>query len=299
MYYIVYGFLYLFSLLPFFILYRISDGVYLLLFHIVKYRRKVVDGNLAIAFPEKTLEERTKISKQFYKNFVDTFIETIKLLSLSDAGFDRRCKGNLEEIHTITSKGGNVLFLGMHQFNWEYVNLFLGRHMKIPLLGVYAKIENPAINKIFYDLRAKYGTILIASSSFQRQMVLWLKKQYALCLAGDQATNPHKAFWLNLFGQPAPFVIGPHKISAKKTPVVVYIQMVKTKRGYYELKPFEIFTNANEYTPEQLALKYRDYLEALIRKDPANYLWSHRRWKHTFTDAYEGQWIDRVAPGSK
>ena len=138
MYYIVYGFLYLFSLLPQFVLYRISDLVYLLLYYVIGYRRKVVSGNLAIAFPEKTQEERTRIAKQFYKNFVDTFIETIKLLSLSDAAFDRRCRGDFEAIHAITEKGGNVLFIGMHQFNWEYVNLFIGRHMKIPFLGVYA-----------------------------------------------------------------------------------------------------------------------------------------------------------------
>ena len=299
MYYIVYGFLYLFSLLPQFVLYRISDLVYLLLYYVIGYRRKVVSGNLAIAFPEKTQAERTSIAKQFYKNFVDTFIETIKLLSLSDAAFDRRCRGNFEAIHAITEKGGNVLFIGMHQFNWEYVNLFIGRHMKIPFLGVYAKIENAAINKIFYDLRARYGTNLIASSSFQRQMVVWLRTQHSMCLAGDQATDPTKAYWLNLFGKPTPFVIGPHKISVKSAPAIVYIDMVKKKRGHYELVPAEIFTNIKDCTPEMLALKYQDYMEELIRKDPANYLWSHRRWKHIYTEAYSSQWIDPVPPGNK
>ena len=194
--------------------------------------------------------------------------------------------------------GGNILFLAIHQFNWEYVNLFMGRNMKIPFLGVYAKIENKTVNKIFYDIRAKYGTILIPNSSFLRQMVEWLRKQYSMCLAGDQATNPHKAYWLNFFGQPAPFVTGLHKTASKNKPVVVYIKIVKKKRGYYELVVSEIITNAHEYTPEEFALKYRDYAEGLIREQPANYLWSHRRWKHTYNDTFGKQWIDTVPPGN-
>ncbi|MES2892587.1 MAG: lipid A biosynthesis acyltransferase [Bacteroidota bacterium] len=297
MYYLLFGFLYLFSLLPFFILYLVSDFVYVLLYYIIGYRRKVVEGNIALAFPEKSVSERTRIAKQFYKNFVDTFIETIKLISLSDAEFDRRCKGDFSQVNAIAENGGNVLFLAIHQFNWEYVNLFLGRNMKIPFLGVYAKIENKAVNKIFYDIRAKYGSILIANTAFQRQIVEWLRKQYAICLAADQATAPEKGYWLNLFGRPAPFVTGPHKTSAKSKPAVVYIKMVKLKRGFYELIPCEVVTNADEYTPETFALKYRDYIEALIREQPANYLWSHRRWKHTFSEANEKQWVDKEPPG--
>ena len=89
MYYLVYGFLYLVSLLPFSILYLLSDFVYILMYYVFGYRKTVVMGNLAIAFPEKSLTEREVIASAFYKNFVDTFIETIKLLSMSDAEFDK------------------------------------------------------------------------------------------------------------------------------------------------------------------------------------------------------------------
>ena len=94
MYYIIYGFLYLVSLLPFTIIYFISDAVYFFLYHVFGYRRAVVMANLKIAFPEKSEEELTKISKQFYHNLTDTFIEIIKLISMSDKNFDKRCKGD-------------------------------------------------------------------------------------------------------------------------------------------------------------------------------------------------------------
>ncbi len=90
MYYVVYGLLYLISLLPFFILYGLSDFAYFIIYRLIGYRKEIVLYNLSIAFPEKTFEERKKIAKQFYKNLVDTFIETIKLLSISEKEFNKR-----------------------------------------------------------------------------------------------------------------------------------------------------------------------------------------------------------------
>ncbi len=249
-------------------------------------------GNIAIAFPEKSLAERKKIAKKFYKNFIDTFIETIKLLSLSDEAFDKRITGDFSAINVIADKGRNIQFLCGHQFNWEYINLFLSRHIKIPFIGVVANIENAALNKIYFKFRAKYGTILIPNSSFQRQMVELMKHQYSLCLAADQNTNPHKAYWLNFFNKPVPFIMGPHKAAVRNKPVIIYFNFYKIKRGYYKFEVCEIIENPETYTPEKFALKYRDFLEDIIRKQPDNYLWSHRRWKHEYDETYSKQWID-------
>jgi KDO2-lipid IV(A) lauroyltransferase len=299
MYYIVYGLLYIFSLLPFSILYLVSDFAYFILYYIIGYRKDVVMGNLAIAFPEKTPSDRKKIAKRFYKNFSDTFIETIKLLSLGDKEFDRRCKGDFSQVNAIAEKGGNILLLAAHQFNWEFVNLFMSRHIKIPFIGIVANVENKVFNRIYFKFRAKYGTILIPNSSFQRQMIEWLKKQYSMCLAADQATAPHKAFWVNLFGRPAPLIMGPHKTAWKNKPAVVYVNVQKIKRGFYELVITEIVTNPQDYTQQDFALKYRDFVQEIIRKQPDNYLWSHRRWKHTYNESYSAQWIDTVPPGQQ
>jgi len=101
MYYIVFGFLYLFSLLPFRVLYILSDGIYLLVYYVIKYRRDVVANNLLIAFPEKTAAERKKIEKDFYKGFVDTFIETIKLFSISGEELNKRFVCNFEVVNDL------------------------------------------------------------------------------------------------------------------------------------------------------------------------------------------------------
>src|SRR6478752_6370177 len=113
MYYIIYPIFYMLSLLPWRVLYFISDGIYGLIYYIFGYRRKVVMSNLLIAFPEKTEKERTRIAKDFYHNFIDTFIETIKLLSLNDKNFDKRCTSNVELVNDLYNTGKNAqMFTG-------------------------------------------------------------------------------------------------------------------------------------------------------------------------------------------
>ncbi|MEJ7587109.1 MAG: lysophospholipid acyltransferase family protein [Ferruginibacter sp.] len=292
MYYVVYGLLYLLSLLPLFILYLFSDFAFILIYYVLGYRKEVVMDNLAIAFPGKTLTERESIASQFYKNFVDTFIETIKLLSLSDRQFDKRCTGDFSLLNDIAAKGRNIQFMGGHQFNWEFVNLVLSRRMKIPFIGVVANVENKVFNRIYFKFRARYGTILIPNTNFQRQMIELMKNQYSICLLADQNTYPAKAYWLNFFSKPVPFIMGPHRAAAKNNTVLVYYDFKKVKRGHYHFEVYEIIENTGQYTAEALALKYRDYLESVISTQPSNYLWSHRRWKHVYDDTYLKQWID-------
>src|SRR6187200_1809910 len=98
MYYILYGFLYLISLLPFFILYGIADIIFLILFYVIGYRKEVVMSNLKQAFPEKPEAELKKIRRRFFRNFVDNWIETIKLISISKKAFDKRVTSNYKAI---------------------------------------------------------------------------------------------------------------------------------------------------------------------------------------------------------
>jgi KDO2-lipid IV(A) lauroyltransferase len=82
-FYLALPFLYLISILPFPLFYLVSDGIYLLLYRVIGYRKKVVYENLKNSFPEKTHEELKKIEKQFYHYLVDLFLETLKTLTIS------------------------------------------------------------------------------------------------------------------------------------------------------------------------------------------------------------------------
>ena len=292
MYYIVYPLLYLFSLLPFFILYSISDFIAFLLHSIFKYRKEVVLGNLQIAFPEKSEAERKKIARKFYQYFTDTFIECIKAISMSKSTLEKRNTGNYKMINELLDKGYNINLLGGHQFNWEYCSLLYALHIRIPISAVYIPISNKVIDKIFYDIRTRYGSVFISAIDFKNNMDELTKKQYIVALGADQnAGNPHNAYWIRFFGRPVPFVTGPEKGAIKNNAAVVYVRFTKVKRGYYHFEPYLLAENTAGRKEAEITCLYRDALERSIKNDPANYLWSHRRFKLEWKEEYgEVRW---------
>jgi KDO2-lipid IV(A) lauroyltransferase len=293
MYYLVYGLLYGFSLLPFFIIYRFSDLASFIMFNIVGYRKKVVLHNLAIAFPEKDAKELHGIAKRFYKNLIDTFLETIKLLSLSEKQIRKRATIDMTACNAIAAKGKNIQFHSGHQMNWEYGNYAMVNNLTIPWIGVYMRISNKVLDKIFYDLRSKRGTILVCAQEFKQRDSDLFKEQYSLGLAADQNPGmPQHSSWMYFFTKPAPFVSGPEKGARKNNTAVVFVKFVKIKRGYYKFEPTIITEEGASLKEGELTLLYRDFLEKTIRENPDNYLWSHRRWKWDWKPEYDEQWID-------
>jgi Kdo2-lipid IVA lauroyltransferase/acyltransferase len=300
MHYIIYGIFYLFSLLPFFILYFISDIIFCIIYYGGLYRKKVVMDNLAIAFPEKTLLERKKIAREFYRNFIDSFIEMIKMFSISGAGFDKRALLDATALNELAAKGKNIQFHAGHQMNWEYANWVFARRLSIPWVGVYQPLGNKLLDRIFFKLRAKHGTVLVSTKEFRNRMHEVFKEQYSLALAADQNPwNLDNSYWLYFFGKKTAFVTGPDKGAIKSKAAVVFAKMVKVKRGHYHFVTKTITENAGAFQPGELTLLYRDFLEETIRESPANYLWTHKRWKYTFNEAnkiFQSNWIDKANP---
>ncbi|MEP6674479.1 MAG: lipid A biosynthesis acyltransferase [Ferruginibacter sp.] len=287
MYYIIYPILYLFSLLPFFILYRISDLAAFFLRRVVKYRRFIVLGNLAIAFPEKTEAERKQIAKKFYQYFADTFIESIKLLSLSKKQLIKRSTAEFDLLNEYLAKGCSLNLVGGHQFNWEFINLLCSLEMSTPFVGIYMPVSNKALNKIFINLRKRYGTVLISATEYKNVSHDVFNRQYMFGLAADQNPgDPSNAYWIKFFGRPTPFVTGPEKGAIKNNVAVIYVAFKKVKRGYYHFETSLIAEHSAGTKVGELTMKYRDKLEQTIRQDPANYLWSHRRFKFDWKPEY-------------
>jgi KDO2-lipid IV(A) lauroyltransferase len=244
-------------------------------------------NNLAIAFPEKTEKERRKIAKQFYHNLIDTFIESVKFISISKKQILKRSTGEFDLVNNLADKGYNVHIMAGHQFNWEYGNLLYAMNVSIPFVGVYMPISNKILDKIFFNFRKRYGTVLISAQNFKNKMHHVFSSQYSLGLAADQNPGePRNAFWMNFMGKPVPFVTGPAKGAVKNNTAVVMVGFNKVKRGYYHFNTTLIAENGSQYTPQQLTLLYKNELEKIIRKDPANYLWSHRRWKFDWKPEY-------------
>lgn len=287
MYYLIYTPLYLLSLLPLRVLYFFGDAVYGVLYYLIGYRKDVVMNNLLIAFPEKTAEERKKIAKAFYHNFVDTFIETIKFLSWSYDSLDKRFTADLSGIEKAYACGKNINLIGMHNFNWEYANWGIVKKLKYPWLGIYMPVGNKAFDRIIRNMRSKQGTILLPATDFKKHYLKYAKELHVLGSAADQSPgNPHNAYWVHFFGRPTAFVTGVEKGARINDSAVVFGHFYKTKRGYYQIDTEFITDAPNSLTEGELTRRYVRYCEKCIRKIPANYLWSHRRWKHEYKEEY-------------
>ena len=294
MYFLVYGLLYLLSLLPFWFLYAISDLLYVLIYYIIGYRKKIVMANLESAFPEKTPAERIKIAKKFYHYLCDNFIEVLKLLSISERAFLKRCTGDFDAVNKVAASGKNIQLHSGHQFNSEYGIWFYSKDSILPIYGMYVKVTNNAINRLFLKIRGRYGTVMIEAAEFRNKIHSMYKNPYLFGWVADQnPSNPRNAYWLKFLNKVAPFVKTPERSAIKNNVAVVFARIKKIKRGYYYFENIVVTENASEYKMGELTRLYRDFLEDTIRQDPANYLWTHRRWKHKYKDEYKELWIEK------
>ncbi|HMP93411.1 MAG TPA: lipid A biosynthesis acyltransferase, partial [Phnomibacter sp.] len=164
MYWVVFGLLYLLSLLPLWLLYGASNVVSFLLFNVFGYRRKVVEGNLAHAFPEKTARERRQIAQAFYRNFIDNWIETLKLLSISKKQLSKRVTANVQVFQELYQTGKAVQVNLGHFFNWEMMSMHLGLCQPYPVVAVYLPQSSGIFNRLLKHVRSRWGNALVAST---------------------------------------------------------------------------------------------------------------------------------------
>lgn len=302
MYYVVFGLLYVVSLLPWTILYVLSDFAFVIVYYFIGYRKDVIKDNLLHAFPEKTDAERKQIAKKFYKCFCDNWVETLKLMSVSKEKLRKRTSGDFSILDELYQTGKAVQGNFGHFFNWEILNLYMGIAQPYTFLSVYFPQKNKTMDRLMQYVRSRWGNPLIPTPDMARAIIPWRKKQYCIALGGDQSsTQPASSYWLNFMNRPACFVKGPEKYARGQQIPIVMTTTTKRRRGYYHFD-FFLLANGDELTqlPEgELMRRYVTHLENNIRLQPELYLWSHRRWKHPWKPAYEKLWIDTAPlPGA-
>lgn len=287
MYYLLYGFLYVMSLLPLRVLYLFSELAFFIVYRLAGYRKEVVLKNLQIALPEKTDAEREKIAKQFYRNFTDNFIETIKLISAGKKFIEKHFVGNTQVLFDLHKQGKKCQVHLGHNFNWEFANIAMAFYTPYTLLTVYMPISNKAVDKLFKKIRTRTGAVLLPATKMAGALLPYRDQQYMLALVADQNPGvPARAYWLNFFGRPTPFVKGPEKGARANDAAVVFAHFTKRKRGYYEAH-FELAALEPNSLPEgELTRIYIQHLERVIKANPEMWLWSHRRWKHEWKPEY-------------
>ena len=269
------------SLLPMPVLYLFSDFAYFIVYYVLGYRKEIVLQNLSIAFPDKSEEEKNKIAKGFYKNFCDTFIETIKFITADRAYFAKRFTADYSALEAVYETGRSIQFQLGHNFNWELANLAVPLHLKYKVLGVYLPLGSKLFDRLFQYIRSRFGTQLIAATNMKNEMIAHRNSRYIIGLIADQAPPiPEKAGWVKFFGRPTAFLKGPEKAAKNYNYPVVFCHFTKTKRGHYCGHVFVATLHPQALADGELTKMYASYLESTMSQNPEMWLWSHRRWKH-------------------
>ena len=187
-----------------------------------------------------------------------------------------------------------------HAFNWEWGHHVLGNHTKYQVLVVYMPLSNKIFERLMLYLRVRHGNKFIAAGKMSESMESYKDEQYLLGLVADQSPgNLNKAYWMNFFGVPTGFVSGPEKGARAGNLPVIFTYIVKPKRGHYH-GVFEVACEDPGILKEgELTLMYAKYMEKVIRANPEMWLWSHRRWKHSWNPAYLDNWIGESLPVSE
>lgn len=283
MYYLLLVFCYGISLLPFPVLYFISDILYALVYHVVGYRKQVVLANMKQAFPDKSPEEINRLAKKYYRNLTDMMVETIKLLTMSKKQLQKRFICDLTVLHELYAKGKSCqLHLG-HNFNWEWANLFCMQGVAFPFLVVYMPLSSKPADRMFRHFREKFGSILIPANDMANSMKPWLEKQYLIALVADQNPgNPKSCLWYPFLNKMTPFYKGPEMAARRNDIPVVFADIRKTKRGYYHATLKLMFEEPQQAPVGKITEAFVQFLEKNIHEQPEVWVWSHRRWKHAY-----------------
>ncbi|RRB06585.1 lysophospholipid acyltransferase family protein [Larkinella rosea] len=270
------------SKLPIAVLYVFSDVLYFLLAYLIRYRKHVIDTNLKRSFPDKSDTERQLIAKKFYRNFADVLIETFKLPGLSPDELKNRVTfTNQELVQEKLAQGQAVLIMASHQCNWEWApsaSVVNG----MPADAVYKKLTNEVSEELVYYIRSNFGAKPVPMKQLLREMVTRRKEPRLIALVADQIPDqPEYGYWTTFLHQETPFYPGTERLARSFNLPVFYIEMKRTRRGYYSLtfSPIAEPPYAN-LTDGEILNRYRDLLEKTIEKAPSDWLWSHKRWKH-------------------
>jgi KDO2-lipid IV(A) lauroyltransferase len=271
------------TLLPLSFLYLISDILYLFIFYIVRYRKKVVIGNLQKSFPYKSEKEIQETAKKFYHYLCDYFIEGIYMINMSAKECSKRyVYEDVELLEKYHNEGKCLIMATSHYGNWEWAaNSMVTTPYRI--FGIYKPLSSPLFNKLFVYMRGKYNSLPVPMKHTLRVVnnALSDKEVFVLYLVGDQRPSiDDLSYWTTFLNQETPVITGIEKIAKKYNFPVVFLDIDRAKRGYYKVKFHKITENPADTAQFEITEKYIKKVEELITKKPELWLWSHKRWKY-------------------
>jgi KDO2-lipid IV(A) lauroyltransferase len=274
------AFLKLISRLPMFVLYGLSNFLYLILYKVLHYRVKVVQSNLKNSFPDKTAHELKKIEVEYYKYLTDLIVESVKGFTASRSEMLKRVSytDTIALDKLFDNKQSGIVVMG-HCGNWEWICRSAAFLMKNRVVVVYKPLSNRYFDTLIAETRTEFGVSQVPMTSIGRYLIQQ-KEPFLLILLSDQspsdALNSH---WMNFLNQETAVLKGAEKLSKKFNLPLIYNNIKRSKRGHYICSPKFIVENPSSYPEGEITEMHTKILEKNIKEQPEIWLWSHRRWK--------------------
>ena len=271
------------SIHPYWLLYLKSDCYFFLVYHLLRYRRKVVRQNLLNSFPDKDEREIKHIERRFYQNLCDLFVEAPKMLRMKKNGYRNRIHyTNPELVKQLYEQGKNVFYAIPHSGNWEWFGKMIPELTQHKGLAVYKRVENPVFERLMLYIRTCYSNLeMVESNSVLRRLAQLRDSQTAVLMMADQTSHGlAQDYWTDFLHQDTCWFTGIERIAQKLDYAIVFVDMRRQGRGRYEVS-FDLLTDCPKETkPGEIMERYVRSVERFIEANPDNWLWSHRRWKH-------------------
>lgn len=279
---LIYPFLWVISILPHRLFYGFSDIAFFFVYHVFGYRRKVVQNNLNLVFPNKPEEEINRIEKEFYKHLCDTFLEMVKTMNLSKKAVAKKYRVVNPEVLLEIEKERSIIILCAHYANWEW-NVSINNYVNSKGYAVYQQVNNSYFDKFIRKTRARWNTTLITQGQTAKTVIQNFRNNVRATygMVSDQSPQAHRAhYWTNFMGIKVPIFNGGEALARKTGLATVFLKVSKVKRGYYKAELIPIALNGKETKENEITNKFLQLTEAQIREKPEYYLWTHKRWKH-------------------
>ncbi len=269
------------SLLPYPLLYLLSDIIFLIMYRVIGYRKEVVFTNLKNSFPNKSKQELKKIMSDFYRHLCDIIMESVKGFTISEKQLRKRLIiKNPEFSNYFADKRQSIIFVGGHYNNWEICAQAFAMYSKHKCIGIYKPLSNAFINDKIYTSRSKYGMHLISMKQTKKSFEDGDEPK-AIVFGSDQnPANPKRAHWVQFLNQDTGVLFGVERYAKEYDWPVVFVSISKVKRGYYEVEYSLVTDNPNEEPHGKITEDFTKRLEQDIINQPQYWLWSHKRWKH-------------------
>lgn len=273
------------SRLPLRVHYWLADWVlYPMMYHVVRYRRRLAEKNIRQAFPEKSEAERKAVVRAFYHQFCDTVVESIYGYRCPDEEMRQRVVfEGFEEVNPLIDAAGGGIFMLAHMGNWEWMaSIQQWVSTGVKELNVYRRLKNESMDRLMLAIRAQRGGECVEKQRILREMIRYRseKQPVTIGLLSDQKPRPAVTrTWVEFLHQETGFLDGGEVLGRKFNYPVFYLYITRRERGYYHVQMKTIAARPAETTEGEITKAYARVLEENIQEQPELWLWTHNRWK--------------------